>query len=372
MTQELSAQILVPPSQRPLAGWRHALDGLTPQLLGIVAVLLLARLLAWPITDGSLGAADHFRLIARGCIQQLIMTAPMLLAIVVTRNLGPQHGWQRAAALAVAIVASAFFGIVLRYVLTNALFGFGPTFENMLSHLRSVWPRYVILGSMLTIALEFHQREVASIAATQKALVDREALERQLAESRLQVLQAQVEPHFLFNTLANVRRLYSTDPPRGRDDARQSDALLRRRAAAACAGARRRSATKRNWRAPTSTSSASAWARGSPSRSTSRRSFSAQVVPPMMLLTLVENAIKHGLNPAPDGGAIRVTAERHGGALQLKVADSGVGFVPGSGTGSGLANIRARLTAQFGARASLAVENNDLGGVTAIISLPCA
>jgi sensor histidine kinase YesM len=96
----------------------------------------------------------------------------------------------------------------------------------------------------------------------------------------------------------------------------------------------------------------------------------ARPVPPMMLLTLAENAIKHGLNPSPDGGLMRVTARTDGELLILSVADTGVGFRPGSGTGTGLANIRARLAAQFGDDARLALENNELGGVTATIALP--
>jgi sensor histidine kinase YesM len=92
----------------------------------------------------------------------------------------------------------------------------------------------------------------------------------------------------------------------------------------------------------------------------------------MMLLTLVENAIKHGLNPSPDGGLIRIVARDEGGQMTLSVADTGVGFTPGSGAGTGLSNLRARLAAQFGERGSLALENNALGGVTATIALPLA
>jgi sensor histidine kinase YesM len=95
-------------------------------------------------------------------------------------------------------------------------------------------------------------------------------------------------------------------------------------------------------------------------------------VPPMMLLTLVENAIKHGINPSPDGGRIRVSARATGDRLELLVADTGVGFASGSGTGTGLANVSGRLASQFGDRASLALENNELGGATATITLPLA
>ena len=90
----------------------------------------------------------------------------------------------------------------------------------------------------------------------------------------------------------------------------------------------------------------------------------------MMLLTLVENALKHGIGPLPDGGKLRVTARADGDRLFITVADTGSGFAPGSGTGTGLANIRARLSAEFGDRARLSLENNELGGATATIELP--
>lgn len=368
MTQQVTAPILVPPLHRPLTGWRRALDGVSPQLLTIVAALLFARILAWPMGD-EIGRTQMLQNALSGYFQLLVMSAPMLIAIVVTRNLGPQRGVQRIVALATVIVTAAFVGIVLRVMIANLLFNSGPTLEDMASMLRSVWPRYVLLGTLLTIALEFHQREIASIAATQQARVDQEALERQVAESRLQVLQAQVEPHFLFNTLANVRRLYSTDPPAG---ATMLD-NLRRYFDVALPGMRQSETTLGR-----EAELARAYLEIHRVRMGRRLTFSIDVpqpllahrVPPMMLLTLVENAIKHGLNPSPDGGAIRVTAQAQAADLQIKVADSGVGFTPGAGTGCGLANIRARLAAQFGARASLTLGNNDLGGVTATIALP--
>jgi sensor histidine kinase YesM len=90
----------------------------------------------------------------------------------------------------------------------------------------------------------------------------------------------------------------------------------------------------------------------------------------MMLLTLVENAVKHGLDPSPSGGRLRLSAQLEDDRLILSVADTGVGFGPGSGTGTGLANVRARLATLYGASAGLALEHNDFGGVTATIALP--
>jgi len=94
--------------------------------------------------------------------------------------------------------------------------------------------------------------------------------------------------------------------------------------------------------------------------------------PPMMLLTLVENAVKHGLNPSPHGGDISVRAQRVGPGFMLSVADTGVGFgvAATGGTGVGLANTRARLTALYGDAASLELAPNEPSGVVATVLIP--
>ena len=89
-----------------------------------------------------------------------------------------------------------------------------------------------------------------------------------------------------------------------------------------------------------------------------------------MLLTIAENAIKHGLAPLPEGGAIRVTAMERAGELQVRVADSGGGFTQSSGGGTGLANIRARLTAMYGDAGRLSLTRNAPRGVVATIVVP--
>jgi LytS/YehU family sensor histidine kinase len=90
----------------------------------------------------------------------------------------------------------------------------------------------------------------------------------------------------------------------------------------------------------------------------------------MMLLTLVENAIKHGIDPLVEGGRVEITAERREATLCVEVADNGRGFASAEGTGTGLANIRARLSMLYGARAALALAHRTPRGFVACLRLP--
>jgi LytS/YehU family sensor histidine kinase len=96
------------------------------------------------------------------------------------------------------------------------------------------------------------------------------------------------------------------------------------------------------------------------------------VVPPMMLLTLVENALKHGLQPLLEGGSIRIGASSDPATLRMQVADTGRGLGTSLGAGTGLANIRARLRAMYGGAAQLSLRVNQPRGVVAMIELPLA
>jgi sensor histidine kinase YesM len=96
----------------------------------------------------------------------------------------------------------------------------------------------------------------------------------------------------------------------------------------------------------------------------------ANRIPPAALLTLVENAIKHGIARRPGGGLLRIAAHRDADWVVLKVCDDGVGFRATSGRGLGLANLRARLLGLYGGEASLRLTGAQQGGVTATMRLP--
>ena len=229
------------------------------------------------------------------------------------------------------------------------------------------------------------QAEVKAAQATETA--ESESLKRQVVEARMAAMQAQVEPHFLFNTLASIDHLIETDPPRASQMQKNLIALLR---------------------ASMPTMREASGHGGGPGGSHGVRDLGREIAvirpyleilkvrmeerlstdiavpdgllsaefPPMMLQTLVENAIKHGLEPKPEGGHLRVAAEIVHGKLQMTVADTGLGFGKAgssgstAGTGVGLANIRERLQLLYGQKASVTVAENRPSGTVVTITVP--
>jgi signal transduction histidine kinase len=226
-----------------------------------------------------------------------------------------------------------------------------------------------VLASLVGVLGEYRRRSLRAAALLHEAELNRIRLQSELAAGRLQVLQAQIEPHFLFNSLANVRRLLRIDGDAGR--AMLAD--LMRYLESALPRMRDDSSTLAREAELIRAFLAVHQVRMGPRLQVHidvPPELRGRVVPPMMLLTLIENALKHGLGPLPEGGAITVGAVEAGGRLLLRVADTGQGLVAGSGGGTGLANIRARLKAMYGAAAGLSLHLNEPRGVVAEIDLP--
>jgi hypothetical protein len=196
------------------------------------------------------------------------------------------------------------------------------------------------------------------------------AMEKELTAAQLGLLQAQVEPHFLYNTLASAQELVRTDPAR-------ADRMLGH-----LIDYLRRSLPRTDGSLSTlgeELERSTAWLEIMRLRMGERLSVHTDVpdaalkvpMPSMMLQTLVENAIKHGLEPKPGGGGVWIRAGVDGNGLSLTVADDGLGFrSDGAGTGIGLRNLRERLRLMYGSAATFAIGNNFPHGVAATITLP--
>jgi len=220
------------------------------------------------------------------------------------------------------------------------------------------------------------QAEVQARKAS--ATAEAESLKRQVVEARMAAMQAQVEPHFLFNTLASIDHLIETDPPRASVMQKNLIALLRasmptmREAGGGSGnGVRDLGRELAVIRPYLEILKVRMEERLTTDIAVPDGLLSAEF-PPMMIQTLVENAIKHGLEPKAEGGHLRLAAEIVHGKLQVTVADTGLGFgkAATAGTGVGLANIRERLQLLYGPKASLTVAENQPGGTVVTITVP--
>lgn len=233
----------------------------------------------------------------------------------------------------------------------------------------------LIVASVIAKVMNTGRRKAEAQAAVATERAESESLKRQVMEARMATMQAQVEPHFLFNTLASIDHLIETDPPRASQMQKNLIALLR---------ASMPTMRETNNAGPRPLERELAVVRPYLEilkvRMEERLQTEIDVpegllsaeFPQMMIQGLVENAIKHGLEPKAEGGKLTVKAEVRHGKLAVTVADTGLGFgrAATAGTGVGLANIRERLQLLYGAKASLTVAENRPSGTIVTITVP--
>lgn len=228
----------------------------------------------------------------------------------------------------------------------------------------------LVLGMLIALTAQLRQREAESHALELRFALERSVLERQALDARLSLLQAQVQPHFLFNTLANVQALVESGSPRAADVLKSLVAYLR----AAVPRLQGGSATLAE-----ELGLVRAYLELMQMRMPDRLHFALKVdaavlargVPTLALLTLVENAVRHGISRRLSPGCIRVQAQRQGGELQIEIHDDGT--APGSaggGFGIGLATTRDRLLALYGSGATLELRRDESPGTSACLRLP--
>lgn len=234
----------------------------------------------------------------------------------------------------------------------------------------------VIYGLLTAALLQLRRNLLIRKNEELKALARQERVARQLTDAKLRLMQAQVEPHFLFNTLASVQHLAEARSPEASKLTAQLITFLR----GGLSGLREECTTlEREF------SMVESYLLIMKTRMDERLEFSLDLpralvnesIPPAMLISLVENAIKHGLEPQPAGGRIDVVAQRTvDGRLTICVSDTGRGVVQADGlmnrleSGVGLGNIRDRLQAIYGERAALKTMANMPRGFVATLSVP--
>jgi signal transduction histidine kinase len=290
------------------------------------------------------------------------------IVVVVASNWAPARTGPRVLALAAAVLVGLILGNLANNIIDPLLFPPMKDPSTLLKEISAVmlWSHVIVAGVLGYYFLLREEEVAASLHREQMRRID---LDRELAEARLQLMQAQIEPHFLFNALANVRRLYQTDAPSARAMLDQLSRYL--------------GAMLPRMRSTESTlgqelALALAYLHVQKIRMGARltvvsavpESLQSLPFPPMMLVTLVENAIRHGVSPLPQGGEVRIAATHADGRLRVQVSDTGRGLAESSGSGVGLANISARLATLYGTGAQLLLAENAAGGVTATLDLP--
>jgi len=314
---------------------------------------LLIGLFCWLLIDGGRHLVAHLRQrarVRRGLCVDLPVGFPgwpwMALLVLLGMTLGPIAGTSLARLLSGSAAKPLW-----------ALDGGGSHLTWLITLLASV-------ASVVTLTL---------LERLSHARADAEAARRAAAENQLKLLESQLEPHMLFNTLANLRVLIAIDPQRAQAMLDQLIGFLR-----ATLGASRSSLHPLATEFERIGDYLALMGVRMGSRLQTQLSLPEALrdvgVPPLLLQPLVENSIKHGLEPHIAGGRIEVSARRDGDLLVLSVLDSGVGLGSGAPAGEtcfGLQQVRERLGTLYGSRASLELQDAAGGGGTlACIRLP--
>jgi len=228
----------------------------------------------------------------------------------------------------------------------------------------------VVIAPLVAFGALYRERDAQARSAQLAFELERSTLEKEALDARLKLLQAQIQPHFLFNTLANVQALVESGSPHAAPVLKSLIAYLRAAMPRLQAG----SSTLAN-----EIAMVRAYLELMRMRMPDRLEVSIDVADdiaareflPMSVLTLVENAVRHGIDPSEGGGRIEVRARHQpDGAIRLVVADTGAGMSESAVPGTGLANLESRLRGFFGAAARLELHEAKPHGLSAEIVFP--
>jgi Histidine kinase/Histidine kinase-, DNA gyrase B-, and HSP90-like ATPase len=349
---------------------RRVLRAFDRRRLGAVVLVTLLLSLG-PLSSSDL--LDFFSPaeIALLWLEHLAELAVLAATLTIAYTLLDEALWRQPTRLRLAIACAMLFA--LSAVLTVLLYGYyAHGFDHLPPLLRLVADslRFGLPAIFLILIADVHRRALQVDSAARTAEISRVHLGQDESEQQLALLQAQIEPHFLFNVLGNVRRLYRTQPQVGSETIGSLMRYLR----AALPQLR-----TQNTSLGSELELVRAYLDLLQVRMGARLTFSIEVdptlhhveFPPMLLITLVENAIKHGLEPV-GGGNVSVRARCRSNALHITVLDNGVGLgaAASGGTGVGLANVRRQLVARYKSKARLTLEARTPRGTSATIVIP--
>jgi anti-sigma regulatory factor (Ser/Thr protein kinase) len=312
----------------------------------LVAALMSTRFLAqpfvwrhWPLDEVLLGWRDIF--VGHAVTALAIGVALMVAGRLSVRGLG-----LRAALMAAAIVAGAALGELLPQAFDPRAGWFDV--QGALGRMLQA----VVVACSVAAMVALWRRSAAARSALDAAELRRTQVEQQLVQQRLQALRSRIEPHFLFNTLLEhfVAYLHWTLASANVQHIRLGQEVDLVHAYLSVVATRMSGRLALHWDVPDA--------------------LRECLVPPLVVATLAENAVKHGVASQPEGGTIAVQARALGTMLEITVVDTGVGLSGSGGSGMGLANIRARLATLDGDAASLGLEHNPPHGVLARLRLP--
>jgi len=292
---------------------------------------------------------------------RLVVAATITIALFAASGLRLSGG-RRIGAYVAAVVVGAAVGETLLSWLTPQ-----EDRQDLISWLGRIL-RWSIVGGAIGGMVYFWMYGAELSAAVEESRIQETQLRRLTASSQLEMLRRQIEPHFLFNTLATIRRLHETDPEYGR---RVLDRLFHYMSQTLKETPNQRSTLADE------ISLTCAYLEVCASRMSGRLVVENRVdsalgkieFPPLILATLAENAIKHGVFPQ-NGGVITISAERTGDMVEVALADDGVGLSGEGGGGLGLVNIVERLRLLYGPRAEFRLSPNTPRGVRARIRIP--
>jgi LytS/YehU family sensor histidine kinase len=274
--------------------------------------------------------------------------------------------WPKGMRGVLLVVAGIVGGFVVGTTIGDLYSGFS-TWQRFSTGTQVASSLVITILAGATISYYFHTQGTSKAMTARLALIERDA-----AEARLKLLETQLEPHMLFNTLANLRALIAANPPAAIDMLDRLNDYLRATLSGSRASVHPLAVEFDRLRDYLGLMAV---------RMGPRLSYTLALpdslrdcpVPPLLLQPIVENSIKHGLEPRIEGGSIHVSARREGGMLVLEASDTGVGFdslQPGS-KGFGMAQVRERLATAYGHAARTDFSGIPGEGSRTLLYIPC-